>query len=306
LVASVEAPFLLGKARILRSIPWLMLFSLALCLGAFSAFLFFYGDMPNAADFENKSLGPVAVRLIAPPKPEEKKKAEEKLEKIKKVEKKKVVEKPKSAPTANTKKALKAVEKLTAAPAMKQLLAAVDKMGAGLGSLKVKNDAKISGLLGKTPVSNSGLGNFGLGGGGGSTKGSELLKGGGIGALGLGSVGKGTIGGTVTRAVARNIGAQGSIDREAVAKVINSHLGEVSACYERALLKTPGLSGKIQLEWQITTSGTVGFAKTKTSSLQSPAVEACILQAIKSWKFPAAQGAGVLITYPFMFNSVGY
>ena len=47
---------------------------------------------------------------------------------------------------------------------------------------------------------------------------------------------------------------------EAVAKVINSHLHEVSSCYERALLKTPGLAGKIVLEWQITTAGGVGYA----------------------------------------------
>ena len=92
----------------------------------------------------------------------------------------------------------------------------------------------------------------------------------------------------------------------AVAKVINSHLHEVSSCYERALLRTPGLTGKIVLEWQITISGTVGYAKTKSSSMQSPAVESCILMSLKTWKFPPAKGAGVVITYPFMFNSVGY
>ena len=45
--------------------------------------------------------------------------------------------------------------------------------------------------------------------------------------------------------------------------------------YERALLKTPGLAGKIVLEWQITLSGSVGYAKTKSSSMQSAAVESC-------------------------------
>ena len=102
------------------------------------------------------------------------------------------------------------------------------------------------------------------------------------------------------------MGTQGSIDKEAVAKVINSHLHEVSSCYERALLKTPGLAGKIVLEWQITVTGSVGYAKTKSSSMQSAAVESCILTVLKTWRFPAAKGAGVVITYPFMFNSVGY
>ena len=100
--------------------------------------------------------------------------------------------------------------------------------------------------------------------------------------------------------------AQGTIDKDAVAKVINSHLHEVSSCYERALLKESGLAGKIVLEWQITTSGTVGYAKTKSSTMKSAAVESCILIALKGWKFPQAKGTGVVITYPFMFNSVGY
>jgi hypothetical protein len=212
-----------------------------------------------------------------------------------------------------TKKALKSVEKLTAAgPAMRDLLAAVDKLGNGPGVKGLKNDFKLSGLIGKQPIAAAGIGSFGLGGGGsGGTgiKGLEVLHGkggGGIGALGAGTIGKGSVAGTVTHAVSRNIGAQGSIDKEAVAKVINAHLHEVSSCYERALLKTPGLAGKIVLEWQITTSGSVGTARTKSSTMQSAAVESCILTVLKQWQFPAARGAGVVITYPFMFNSVGY
>jgi outer membrane biosynthesis protein TonB len=305
----------------LKGMPWLALAVLALFTSAFGAFVFYFAEMPVEADFTGKMVNPVAVKLIAPPKPEEKKKLEKLEKKIKKEEKKPVevakkIEKelPKQvAVPQETKKALKSIEKLSAAgPAMKDLLAAVDKLGGGPGAKNAKNDFKLSGLIGKAPIANAGIGTFGIGGGGAGgmgIKGAELLRGkggGGIGALGAGNVGKGSVAGTVTRASTRSIGAQGSIDKEAVAKVINSHLGEVSSCYERALLKTPGLAGKIVLEWQITTSGTVGFAKTKTSTMQSPAVESCILASLKTWKFPAAKGAGVVITYPFMFNSVGY
>ncbi len=137
-------------------------------------------------------------------------------------------------------------------------------------------------------------------------KGMEKLRGKGIGALGAGSIGKGAVGGTVSHAIAHSVGAQGTIDKEAVAKVINSHLHEVSACYERALLREPGLAGKIVLEWGISTSGTVTSARTKSSTMKSSAVESCILSALKMWKFPSARGAGVVISYPFMFNSVGF
>ncbi len=302
----------------LRGLPWLALAVLALLVSAFGAFVFYFAELPQEADFSGKTLNPVAVKLIAPPKPEEKKKLQEKVEKIKKVEKKEVakVEKPMPKPVAvpaETKKALKSIEKLAAAgPAMKDLLAAVDKLGSGPGAKNAKNDFKLSGLIGKAPIANAGIGTFGLGGGGAGgmgIKGAELLRGkggGGIGAIGAGNVGKGSVAGTVTHAASRNIAAQGSIDKEAVAKVINSHLHEVSSCYERALLKTPGLAGKIVLEWQITVSGSVGYAKTKSSSMQSAAVESCILTSLKTWKFPPAKGAGVVITYPFMFNSVGY
>lgn len=302
----------------LKALPWLLFAVLALFFTAFGTFVFYFGEMPQDADFSGKTLSPVAVKLIAPPKPEEKKKLEEKLEKIKKVEKKEEpitkVEKqlPKQV-APETKKALKSIEKLNAAgPAMKDLLAAVDKLGSGPGKKNAKNDFKLSSMLGKAPIANAGIGSFGLGGGGGGgngIKGMEMLRGkggGGIGALGAGNIGKGSVAGTVTRAASRNIGAQGTIDKDAVAKVINSHLHEVSSCYERALLKTPGLAGKIVLEWQITTSGSVGYAKTKSSTMQSAAVESCILASLKTWRFPAAKGAGVVITYPFMFNSVGY
>lgn len=301
----------------LKALPWLVLAVLSLFMSAFGAFVFYFAEMPQEADFSGKTLNPVAVKLIAPPKPEEKKKLEEKVEKLKKVEKKEPLTKvEKALPKAvapETKKALKSIEKLAAAgPAMKDLLAAVDKLGSGPGAKNAKNDFKLSGLIGKAPIANAGIGTFGLGGGGAGgmgIKGAELLRGkggGGIGALGAGNIGKGSVAGTVTRAATRNIGAQGTIDKEAVAKVINSHLHEVSSCYERALLKTPGLAGKIVLEWQITTSGSVGYAKTKSSTMQSAAVESCILASLKTWHFPAAKGAGVVITYPFMFNSVGY
>ncbi len=304
----------------LRGLPWLALAILSLFISAFGAFVFYFAELPVDADFQSKTVNPVAVKLIAPPKPEEKKKIEKALEKMKKEVKKPVevakkIEKP-DPPRAipqETKKALKSIEKLAAAgPAMKDLLAAVDKLGSGPGAKNAKNDFKLSGLIGKAPIANAGIGTFGLGGGGAGgmgIKGAELLRGkggGGIGALGAGNIGKGSVAGTVTRATTHQMGAQGTIDKEAVAKVINSHLHEVSSCYERALLKTPGLAGKIILEWQITTTGNVGYAKTKSSSMQSAAVESCILASLKTWHFPNAKGAGVVITYPFMFNSVGY
>jgi hypothetical protein len=321
----------------LKGLNWLALGSFFFLTSALGGFIAAMPKTPEGADFTQKNLPPVALRLIAP-QPKKKEEARKKLEAIKeKANPKQVANKdtpkpvapeppkpqrprkpqPKAeaavaaAPESN---ALKALAKLSAAgPATNDLLAAVDKLGSGPGSKNAKNsNFKLSGLIGKAPIANAGLGTFGLGGGGkggGATLGAEILRGkggGGIGALGAGGVGKGKVGGTVTRATARTIAAQGSIDREAVAKVVNSHLQEVYACYERALLKDPGLAGKVVLEWTIGTNGRVVATKTKSSTLRSPSVEACILGGLKTWTFPPAKGGAVIITYPFIFNSVGY
>jgi outer membrane biosynthesis protein TonB len=317
----------------LRGLPWLALACFALFGAAFASFLVMKPESAETADFTQKNLPPVALRLIAP-EPKKKEEAKKKLEALKqkapKPAKEKVVDKAPAPKPVNTpppprpskavaaapeNRALQALAKLSAAgPATNDLLAAVDKLGSGPGSKNVKSsNYKLSGLIGKAPIANAGLGTFGLGGGGkggGATLGAELLRGkggGGIGALGVGGVGKGKVGGTVTRATARSIAStQGTVDREAVARVINSHLNEVHGCYERALLKDPGLAGKVVLEWTIGAAGRVVAAKTKSSTLRNASVEACILSNLKSWTFPAPKGGVVIITYPFLFNSVGY
>jgi hypothetical protein len=313
----------------LAGLPWLALACFMLFGAGFGAFIVYRPRTPEAPDFLRKDLPPVALRLLAP-EPKKKEEAKKKLEAIKEKAKpkEKVAEKPTPKPVEKTPppkqevapppppetKALKALAKLAAGPSSKDLLAAVDKLGSGPGNKNVKtSNYKLSGLIGKAPIANAGLGTFGLGGGGkggGATLGAELLRGkggGGIGALGVAGVGKGKVGGTVTRATSRSVAApQGSIDREAVARVINSHLNEVHSCYERALLKDPGLAGKVVLEWTIGAAGKVVAAKTKSSSLRNSAVEACILSSLKTWVFPAPKGGQVIISYPFIFNSVGY
>ncbi len=337
LVAQVALPPKRVPSRSVKELPRLPL-ALTGAFGAvFLALVALAPDEIDHSDFDKRELAPAAVKLIMPeekkpePPPEEKKveekepKNEEKPEVAEKVEKtprrkteKVVVQKEKGAKTnpAPETKALKALQKISAAgPAMGDLLAAVDKLGNGPGSKDAKtSDYRLSGLIGKAPIANAGLGTFGLGGGGKGggfgTVGAESRRGkggGGIGACGAGGYGRsGRVGGTVTRGSARNVAVRGTIDREAVARVVNAHLQEVRACYERELLQNPNLAGKVVLEWVINTSGVVASAKTKSSSLRSGAVEGCILSSLKTWRFPPARGGVVIVSYPFMFNSVGY
>ena len=103
---------------------------------------------------------------------------------------------PTPQPPANVQKALARVT--AAGPAMKSMLAAINKLGPGGNAAAFK----LNGLVGKGPVaSNAGMPGLGVGTGAGG--GRELLNGkggGGIGAMGAGGVGKGPVRAGVARA----------------------------------------------------------------------------------------------------------
>lgn len=130
------------------------------------------------------------------------------------------------------------------------------------------------------------------------------------GVMGLGRTGLGKVGGTVDPPTGSSVGLRGppsSIDKDALAKVINSHLNEVSACYERSLIKSGDTGGgKLTVEWTVTTSGDVATAKVKSSSLKDGGVATCVLSALKRWRFPAAKGGSVVVSYPFIFHTTGF
>ena len=129
----------------------------------------------------------------------------------------------------------------------------------------------------------------------------------GAGQLSGGNLGTGKVGGQLERAVSRDVGGSATgIDKQKVAAVINQHLHEVQRCYERALLTTANLHGRVTLEWVISTSGAVKSVRTRGSSLKSPAVESCIIERLKTWPFPKAFGGDVTVSYPFVFDAVAF
>jgi hypothetical protein len=66
------------------------------------------------------------------------------------------------------------------------------------------------------------------------------------------------------------------------------------------------LAGKVVLEWSISTQGRVVSSKSKSSTLKDSSVETCILRSLNTWQFPPARGSSVIISYPFIFNAVGF
>jgi TonB family protein len=161
---------------------------------------------------------------------------------------------------------------------------------------------KVSSLIGKAPTSGVQIGGAA---GGLSTSGinSLIRKDGQAGALG----GKGdhAIQGKVTT-LARQLTktGQGELSKEEIQKVINQHIGEIQFCYEKQLNKQPGLAGRVVLEWGVNPAGHVSVVKVSQSTMNSADATNCMMQKLKTWKFPPPRGGAVTIVFPFVFNTV--
>ncbi|MDJ0764034.1 MAG: AgmX/PglI C-terminal domain-containing protein [Myxococcota bacterium] len=128
--------------------------------------------------------------------------------------------------------------------------------------------------------------------------------------------GKGTGVGTLTRSKKRgkvrgkvtkmssSARVGGSLSRSEVLRVINSHMHAIQACYERALMRNPTLSGRIAFDWTVSKTGRVKGVRVRSSTLGNAKVAGCINALIKRWKFPRPKGGEATITYPFLFRAV--
>lgn len=99
----------------------------------------------------------------------------------------------------------------------------------------------------------------------------------------------------------------GTIDKEAIRRVIRAKKHELQSCYERALNtleKGTSLEGKIVLSWEIIAQGQARNVKVKSSTLGNRQVENCIRDRLASWTFPEPPPGLVaeVQAYPFVLN----
>ena len=115
--------------------------------------------------------------------------------------------------------------------------------------------------------------------------------------------------GTVTVNVPLSIGqptANGDLDKAIIRRYVKRNISKITYCYEKELVRTPGLFGKIDMEWTITADGLVREAKPKASTMNNPEVERCIAEKIRTWEFPKPKGGGIVVVrYPFVFKTAG-
>jgi hypothetical protein len=130
-------------------------------------------------------------------------------------------------------------------------------------------------------------------------------KGGGsTGYKGTGTLSQGNVGNAEVGAIEEDSEVEGGLDKEAIARVIRSQLGQIRYCYERQLSANPDLYGKILVKFTIGAAGSVVAQTIGNTSLNNAMVEGCILRRIAGWQFPTPKGGtNVLVTYPFLFKS---
>ncbi|MBK7861079.1 MAG: TonB family protein [Archangiaceae bacterium] len=95
----------------------------------------------------------------------------------------------------------------------------------------------------------------------------------------------------------------GSLDKGVIRAVISSNRAQIRSCYEKQLVVTPKVEGRVVVRFTITKAGDVESPKILESSLNLAAMEECIAAEVKTWSFPKPKGGGVVIvTYPFAFS----
>lgn len=147
----------------------------------------------------------------------------------------------------------------------------------------------------------------GAGGKGTATQGIAGVgtKGRGSGMSNYGSgVGLGGKGNVTIDAGGEEEGFVGTIDREAVRRVIRSILNQIRSCYERQLRTDSSLEGKVVIQFEIIDQGRVRTSRAKSSSLNNSAVESCVAARIKEARFPEPPvGTTAVVDYPFLFGA---
>ncbi|PIS11241.1 MAG: hypothetical protein COT73_04935, partial [Bdellovibrio sp. CG10_big_fil_rev_8_21_14_0_10_47_8] len=97
---------------------------------------------------------------------------------------------------------------------------------------------------------------------------------------------------------------EGTIDREAVRRVIRSILNQIKSCYERQLRVNSGLEGKVVIQFEIMEQGRVRSSKTKSSTMGNATVESCVAARIREARFPEPPtGTIAVVDYPFVFGA---
>lgn len=124
------------------------------------------------------------------------------------------------------------------------------------------------------------------------TKGLGYGTGTGYGVQGIkGTAGSRAVAGTVVGAPALvRLGKEDGLSRSQVMDVVKRYMTQIQQCYERSLIDSPGLAGRVEYEWEISPKGSVQWAKVKKSDIAGgDNLNKCVTDIFKQMNFPVAK-----------------
>ena len=165
---------------------------------------------------------------------------------------------------------------------------------------------KVGGAIGKLPVGEVRVSTAGVASDSTSSS-RELLSKNNVGAL-KGAGGTGNVRGVVKQTPQNQLQAAGlgRLSRAQIQKVINEHVAQVQACYEKNLMRDHSLAGKITFDWVIAPTGSVASIRVRSSTMAGSSVSTCIMQEVRGSNLPTPEGGSVAVTYPFIFSAQGF
>lgn len=95
----------------------------------------------------------------------------------------------------------------------------------------------------------------------------------------------------------------GHLDMEVIASTVKARTADLRDCYLRELMKQPQLTGEVKFKFIIGADGAVTGSEVRSSTLNSPDAERCMLPVISGLTFPPPKGGGIVVVlYPFIFK----
>ena len=185
----------------------------------------------------------------------------------------------------------------------------LDKVYSGAGELGGLAD-KATGRSGSKVYSGEGIGTkFKDPGAGG--KGSNLIgisgistkgRGGGVKGFGRGG-GLGVRGSVNLSFGSSEIDVEGSIDKEAIRRVVRSNQSQLERCHSMVLQNNPSIQGRIRVQWTIENSRVTNVV-IKSNDSGSRKLANCLASRLKNWRFIGAVPKGGVgnVTFPFVFT----
>lgn len=96
----------------------------------------------------------------------------------------------------------------------------------------------------------------------------------------------------------------GGLQQSVITPVVTRQMGSINACYARALVRNPSLTGTVLFRFEVTATGRVSSVTVASTTLgDNVAVTNCITASIRRFRFPATGGAPAVVMLPMDFRS---